>query len=101
MLSPRACPLSLSALAAAQAVADVFVKDEWSPQIALQKMEYQMEKHDAIVRSAMQLGVDALVERWIGDQEQLQQVRGPPQRTEGGRCHPCVPWRRSLAEIAG
>ena len=82
-----ACPLS--ALAAAQAVADVFVKDEWSPQVALQKMEYQMEKHDAIVRSAMQLGVDALVERWIRDQEQLQQVRGPPQ----------VPWSRSLAEI--
>ena len=63
-----------------QALADVFVKDEWSPQVAVQKMEYQLEKHNAIVRSAMQAGVDRLVQHWIQGQDELQKVSRPSSR---------------------
>ena len=64
----------MSCSALAQALADVFVKDEWSPQIAVQKMEYLLEKHGDIVRSAMQASVDSLVEHWMRDLDELQQV---------------------------
>ena len=57
-----------------QALADVFVKGEWPPQVAIQKMEYQLEKHSTNVRSVMQASVDSLVEHWMRDQDELQRV---------------------------
>ena len=57
-----------------QALADVFVKGEWSPQVAIQKMEYQLEKHNANVRLVMQASVDSLVEHWMRDLDELQRV---------------------------
>ena len=52
----------------------MFVKDEWSPQIAAQKMEYLLEKHSEIVRSAMQASVDGLVEHCMRDLDELDKV---------------------------
>ena len=65
-------PISTAVDASLQALADVFVDTKNGPQIVIQKMQYEMEKHDSIVRSAMQASVDALVQRWLEAQDALQ-----------------------------
>ena len=55
-----------------QAVADIYIKDDWSPEVMVKKTQYTMDKHEQIVRSALQRAADALVDLWVADQQQLQ-----------------------------
>ena len=55
-----------------QAVADIYIKDDWSSEVMVKKTQYTMDKHEQIIRSALQRAADALIELWVADQQQLQ-----------------------------
>ena len=55
-----------------QAVADIYIKDDWSSEVMVKKTQYTMDKHEQIIRSALQRAADALIELWVADQQHLQ-----------------------------
>ena len=48
-----------------QAVADIYIKDDWSPEVMVKKTQYTMDKHEQIIRSALQRAADALIQLWV------------------------------------